>query len=213
MLVNGLLSVYILVRWGWKCFNFTYTVLPHSALVMLNCAILPGFYFLEGIAMMLYCSEDDMEYCKFGIHHLLTVMLFFVVIHFELYSGPAMGIQAAHGLMNFWSYHHLLTMYLFCNWYIIFTILCSIHLCYHCIFTHLPGVPKSILWVQLLFLAIVGVNNLFSSDLVSTCIRPNDSHTFLSETYLYLFHILMTTAIGGAYLKFTLDSCRYKEKF
>jgi len=213
MLTNGVLSTYILLRWVRHTFDFTYSVLPHNLMLLLNCTLLPGFYFLEGIAMMLYCSEDDLNYCKFGIHHLLTVMLFFVVINFELYSGPAMGIQAAHGLMNFFAYHHPLTMFLFCKWYLVFTVLCALHIFYHLtVCTPMPNIPKSILWLQVLALALVGVNNYFSTDLVSSCIRPEDTDSPLENAYVWGFHITMGLMLSVAFGKYTMEGSRSKNK-
>jgi hypothetical protein len=206
MLANAVLSTYILLRWFRNAFDFTYAVLPHHIVILLNCTLLPGFYFLEALPMMLYCSENDLNYCKFGIHHLFTVMLFLVVITFELYSGPAMGIQATHGFMNFFSYHHLLTMYLFCQWYLVFTILCAVHIIYQVILGRLlPGIPKIILWLQILGLFLVGANNYFSSDLVSSCVRPEDTDSLLANAYVWSFHISMGLTLIVAFWKYTKE--------
>ena len=212
MLVNAVLSTYILLRWFSKAFDFTHAVLPHHIVLLLNCALLPGFYFLEAFPMMLYCSENDLNYCKFGIHHLFTVMLFLVVITFELYSGPAMCIQATHGFMNFFAYHHLLTMYLFCQWYLVFTVLCAVHIIYHVTLGRLlPGIPKIILWLQILGLMLVGINNYFSADLVSNCVRPEGTDSLMDNVCVWVFHITMGLTLGAAFWKYTKKGNKDKQ--
>src|SRR5574343_1791659 len=89
MLINGLLSFYVMFRSPKYAFNFRQPFIPATLALAINCAILPTVYFLESIPLFKNCSEVDLPYCKFAIHHVFTVVLFLVIYQFQLYSGPA----------------------------------------------------------------------------------------------------------------------------
>jgi len=170
MLLNALLCCFVLVRdCKWQL-NFYRLSSTHTDWISVLAALwLPAYYALEAGPTLLLCSHLYLSACKYSVHHLLTVSLFGLMFTHDLLTGPSYLVQATHGLMNFSYYYSPLLTYLFCKWYIVTTVYCAVHIAYHMLVTGTAVRVRTVLGAALLHLAALGVNNVYTGELVEIC--------------------------------------------
>ena len=62
--------------------------------------IVPLYYALESISLYGFCSTDTAEACKFVLHHIYTISIFFMFIATHLLLGPTIIVSITHSLFN-----------------------------------------------------------------------------------------------------------------
>lgn len=170
MLLNALLCCFVLIRdCKWQL-NFYCLSSIHKDWISLIAAFwLPAYYALEAGPTTAFCANMYLSACKYTVHHILTVSLFGLMFTNDLLTGPSYLVQAAHGLMNFAYYYNPLVTYLCCKWYIATTVYCSVHIAYHMLVVGTATRVRVVLAVALLHLAALGVNNVYTDELVEIC--------------------------------------------
>lgn len=203
MLLNAVLCCYVLVRDGKGLWNFYRLRSNRRDWVMVVAAVwLPGYYALEAVATVQMCGETYMTGCKYTVHHVLTVSLFGLMFGNDLLTGPSYMVQVTHGFMNFAYYYDSFLTYLLCKWYILTTVFCALHLTYHFLSPSTSSPLRLTLFLALIHLTALGVNNLYTDELVEIC-ELEGSSSFDKSTKIWGAHIVFMALFTACVRKYT----------